>query len=29
MQDEIRLLFKGILQLFWIAGTGGATEIAI
>lgn len=23
MHDEIRLLFKGSLRLFWIAGTGG------
>lgn len=23
MPDEIRALFKGILRLFWIAGTGG------
>lgn len=27
MQDEIRLLFKGILRLFWIAGTGGLLKL--
>lgn len=27
MQDEIRLLFKGILRLFWTAGTGGLLKL--